>query len=128
MPSPATGRARGPIVAIPNGTDLAAAPGGTMPAPADWDTRRHAVTIVGYKRRDLASALSECLHDRALPHEFLAGFLPRAAFLEVLSESRVVVCLPDPTEGFYLPALEAMASGCLVVIAGRRRQPGLLPP
>ena len=111
----ATGRARGPIVAIPNGTDLAPASGGATRAPAEWDTRGRAVTIVGYKRRDLASALSERLRDRALPHELLAGFLPRGAFLEVLSESRVAVCLPDPTEGFYLPALEAMASGCLVV-------------
>ena len=111
----ATGRTCGPIVAIANGTDLAPAPGAVPPAPAEWDTRRHAVTVVAYKRRELGSALSERLHDRGLPHELLAGFLPRAAFLEALSESRVVVCLPDPTEGFYLPALEAMASGCLVV-------------
>ena len=110
-----TERACGPIVAIPNGTDVVAARDGPTPAAAPWDTRARAVTIVGYKRRDLASALSERLHERELPHELVSGFVPRAAFLELLADSQVVVCLPDPTEGFYLPALEAMASGCLVV-------------
>ena len=33
----------------------------------------------------------------------------------MLRGSRVAVCLPRPTEGFYLPALEAMACGCVVV-------------
>ena len=42
-------------------------------------------------------------------------FLDRSAFLDLLAESRVAVCLPNAVEGFYLPAIEAMASGCLVV-------------
>ena len=33
----------------------------------------------------------------------------------MLGESRIAVCLPHAEEGFYLPALEAMALGCLVV-------------
>jgi glycosyltransferase involved in cell wall biosynthesis len=40
-------------------------------------------------------------------------------FISLLKRSRVVVCLPVSSsrgyEGFYLPPLEAMAAGCLVI-------------
>ena len=38
-----------------------------------------------------------------------------AAFLELLAASQIAVCLPLKQEGFYLPALEALASGCLLI-------------
>ena len=110
----ATGRVNGPVLAIPNGTDCRAAEvdcRGTV----GFDQRPEAVVIVGYKRRDLAAALSGRLHEARIPHVALDGFISRGAFLGLLERTRVAVCLPDSEEGFYLPALEAMAQGCTVV-------------
>ena len=111
----ATGRPRGPIVAIPNGTDLPPWHWGTDASFPAWAGRPGPVAIVGYKRPELASALSTCLEGRGIRHDLLTRVQERGRFLELLAETRVAVCLPDPTEGFYLPALEAMASGCIVV-------------
>ena len=109
----ATGRPRGPIIAIPNSTDLPPWPD-DAPAAA-WAVRPRRVVIVGYKRPELATALSECLTQQCVDHEVVTGFRERGTFLGLLSETQIAVCLPHPTEGFYLPALEAMASGCIVV-------------
>ena len=111
----ATGRPNGPVLTIPNGIDMApieAAGGGS---PAGFDGRRRPVTIVGYKSPELARALSERLDAANIEHLLVCDFLDRSAFLALLGESRIAVCLPREREGFYLPALEAMASGCLVV-------------
>lgn len=105
----ATGEANGPVVVIPNGTDLQHRP---MDA-ARW--RSQAITVVGYKEPALAAALAERLEASGTPHRLLAGFLPRAQFFDALAASAVAVCLPRAEEGFYLPALEAMAAGCIVV-------------
>jgi glycosyltransferase involved in cell wall biosynthesis len=45
----------------------------------------------------------------------LDGLMPRAEFLEAINQARVSLFLPNPTEGFFLPALEAMALGSVVV-------------
>lgn len=105
----ATGEANGPILTIPNGTDLQHRP---MEA-ARW--RGQAITVVGYKEPALATALAERLDASGAPHRLLAGFLPRQQFVDALAASAVAVCLPRAEEGFYLPALEAMAAGCVVV-------------
>ena len=47
--------------------------------------------------------------------EVLTKLLPRAEFLQKLARARRAVLLPRATEGFYLPALEAMALGALVI-------------
>ncbi len=104
----ATGRACGPILTIPNATDLRAQEHGQA-------VRHRPVTVFGYKRPDLAAALCARLRGRGIPHECVTRFLGRERFLRLLRDTRVAVCLPQPTEGFYLPALEAMACGCLVV-------------
>ena len=39
----------------------------------------------------------------------------RATFIEHMRGARIVVALPNPTEGFYLPALEAMKLGKAVI-------------
>ncbi len=111
----ATGRPRGPVVAIPNATDLAPWDWRGAASSDAWEARPRSVAIVGYKRPELAAALSGCLRERSVPHELLDHVRERGSFLELLAETRVAVCLPHPTEGFYLPALEAMASGCVVV-------------
>ena len=111
----ATRLVRGPIVAIPNSTDLPPWEVNDSTDSGAWEARTRPVTIVGYKRPDLSMALSRRLEELSIPHELVTGFRERDAFLKLLRETRVAVCLPNPTEGFYLPALEAMASGCVVV-------------
>lgn len=107
-----TGVARGPLVAIPNGIDGAALaamrhePGTDAPTP---------LLVVGYKRPALATELAARLAQAAIPHVTVTGFLPRRDFLRLLARSAVAVCLPHTEEGFYLPALEAMACGCATV-------------
>lgn len=104
-----TGEANGPVLTIPNGTDVA------LPPPAPGLRRLWQAIIVGYKEPALASALAERLVRQGVPHRLLGTFLPRQRFLEALRAAPVAVCLPWAAEGFYLPALEAMAAGCVVV-------------
>ena len=102
-----TRRANGPVVAIPNGTELE-----PFGRPGH---RSHPVAIVAYKRPELGRALSAALRHRGVAHRLLDDFLDRRTFLDLLADTRVAVCLPRDKEGFYLPALEAMAAGCTVV-------------
>ena len=80
-----------------------------------YGARRRPLTIIGHKRPDLARALSGRLDAKRREHLLLTEFRERSTFLALLTQSRVAVCLPYEQEGFYLPALEAMASGCIVV-------------
>ena len=111
----ATGRTRGPVLTIPNGIDLSPFEASERGSPAGFQTRRRPVLLAGYKRPDLARGLSERLDAQRIEHRLLTEFLDRDTFLGLLAESRVAVCLPHAEEGFYLPALEAMASGAAVV-------------
>ncbi len=105
-----TGRVNGPTVTIPNGIEMA-----DLPTPGkreiDW-------LVCGLKdgRSGMARRLVKRLDlSRWGRAEFLTKLLPRPEFLAALARARRVVLLPRETEGFYLPALEAMALGCLVV-------------
>ena len=111
----ATGRTKGPILTIPNGTDTVPFEPDGEGSPEGYETRHRSIMIVGYKSPDLARALSERLGAERIEHFLLTKFTERDTFLALLAESRIAVCLPRPEEGFYLPAIEAMASGCLVV-------------
>ena len=122
----ATGRTNGPVLTIPNGTDVTPFDSAGEDSPAGFDERRNPITIVGYKRPDLARSLSERLDAAGIEHLLVSEFLDRKQYLELLCESRAAVCLPREREGFYLPALEAMAAGCLVVTLGLHRQSRLL--
>lgn len=110
----ATGRVNGAVFTIPNGTECSAWPVDCR-GSVGFDERPETVAIVGYKRQDLAAALSGLLDDAGVAHITLDGFINRDAFLGLLERTRVAVCLPRSEEGFYLPALEAMAKGCTVV-------------
>ena len=111
----ATGRTRGPVLTIPNGIDIAPFEPAGDGAPAEYAARPCAVAILGYKRPRLARGLSRCLEREGVPHLLQTDLLGRAEFLALLTECRIAVCLPHTAEGFYLPALEAMAAGTLVV-------------
>ncbi len=106
----ATGRVNGPLLTIPNALDWSG-----LPAAPAWSERSVDVCIAAVKRpaigRRLAADLGPAWRVTILQGEKL----PREVFLGHLAEARIVVCLPHDEEGFFLPPLEAMALGALVV-------------
>lgn len=103
----ATGEVKGPVHVIPNGIDLEHIPCAEI--------RKIEVLIAGAKNPHLAKALLERLVSEGLACRLLTKKIPRAEFLDLLSRSAVAVTIPNPQEGFFLPALEAMAAGAVVV-------------
>jgi len=104
----ATGRVNGPVHVIPNGLPFREFP----PAAAHRDIP---LLLMGQKDPDLASRLSDRLRQQGVEHVLHLRPMPRPQFLDNLSRSATVVLLPLAQEGFYLPALEAMALGCIVI-------------
>lgn len=102
----ATGRVNGPVFTIPNGHEI-----GCAPQPRVRD-----VYILGLKQPALAQALAQRLEQAG--HTFLltTGQCPRDRVLQNMASSRVTVTLPNTTEGFYLPALEAMALSDIAIV------------
>jgi glycosyltransferase involved in cell wall biosynthesis len=101
----------GEIFVIPNGIDLE-----KFKSPVSSD-RPHQVTIVGLKQPQLAQQLRSQLQT-AYPEisiQMIDAFLPRHEFIQCLQSSQITIFLPLDTEGFYLPAIEGMAAGTLVI-------------
>jgi len=103
-----TGKVNGPVVTIPAGLDL-----GGFPEPSG--ERDIPLLIAGLKRPSLAKQLSEALLTKGIANTCLTSPLPRREFLGLLGRASVTLFLPHEKEGFYLPALEGMAMGTLVV-------------
>lgn len=112
----ATGRTKGKIFVIPNGIDLE-----KFRPPAISDRPKslasNQVTIVGLKQPQLAHQLRAQLQTAFPENQFrvIDTFLPRHEFIQCLQESPITIFLPSVREGFYLPALEGMAAGTLVI-------------
>jgi glycosyltransferase involved in cell wall biosynthesis len=104
----ATGLVSGPVHVIPNGIDFR-----DLPVPAR--RREIPVLIAGAKNPTFARAVAERLAAAEIEADCLLEPLPRSAFLERLARARVALTLPLAREGFFLPALEAMAVGAVVV-------------
>jgi hypothetical protein len=103
-----TGLVNGPVITIPAGVDMES-------FPETSDQRDIPILIAGLKKPAIAESLSEILTNRGIRCVCLTRPLPRAEFLRMLGRARVTVFLPQIAEGFYLPALEGMAMGTLVV-------------
>lgn len=103
-----SGAVRGPVCVIPNALDLPECD----PKPAE---RANDLFIAGLKNPPLAIALAADL--RALGWRVHETYLrmPRADFLAALCRADAALFLPSPREGFYYPALEAMALGVRVI-------------
>jgi len=102
-----TGAVNGPIHVIPNGIDLE-----NIPLTAEKDIH---VLLAGLKNPPFAAAVASRLAATGMAVDVTDSMLPRPAFLDLISRARVAVMLPHHEEGFYLPALEAMAAGAIVV-------------
>ncbi|MBU3682914.1 MAG: glycosyltransferase family 4 protein [Phycisphaerales bacterium] len=103
-----TGLANGPVLTIRNGLDSSDFP--AVPASRDID-----VLVLGVKEPALAAEVSAQLSFRGVHARPCTEFMRREDLLRLLGRSHCVVALPHLREGFFLPALEAMAMGALVV-------------
>lgn len=103
-----TGEVNGPVHVVPNGIEHV----------ENQDPRAMQnsldILIVGKKNPLLANRLYEKLRHLYACRN-VATFLPRGELIALMQKSTVTICLPDQREGFYLPALEAMAAGSLVI-------------
>ena len=104
-----TGLVAEPLFAIPNGIDVQALAAGD-PAEAEVD-----VLLAGLKQPERARDLAQRLEDEGLRVKAFTDLVPREEFTEAIRKATVTVFLPLPTEGFYLPPLEGMALGTIVI-------------
>lgn len=100
----------GPVYVIPNGIDQT-----LIPAPSNHFHRPVDILIAALKQPQLGRHLEACLQRTGRTVKLLTGLIPRSEFLHCLGQAKVTVFLPKQKEGFYLPALEGMAAGTLVV-------------
>lgn len=98
----ATGEVNGTVFVIPNGVDLPI----TRP-----NERKIDILISGFKAPDFAREIAKHLPDAKL----VVDPLPRDEYVDLLRSAKITLFVPRETEGFYLPALEGMAAGTLVI-------------
>jgi glycosyltransferase involved in cell wall biosynthesis len=98
----------GPVFTIPNGVSLPDL--GSLAEVRDIDA-----LVVANKAPVFGARVAIRLNVPGRTVRLVDRQLPRADFLRLLTRARVTVFAPNPVEGFYLPALEGMALGTLVV-------------
>jgi hypothetical protein len=106
----ATGIVNGEIITIPNGIRL-----------DDFDflsntPKKYDVFIGGLKSPELAMSCAKLLRAEGVNVDIELSKLPRDIYLKRVASSRIALLIPLSTEGFYLPALEAMALDVCVVV------------
>ena len=105
----ATGLISGPLVVIPNAIDLP-----DLPVP-NGDQPQVDVLVAAGKDPDLGVRVAHRLEQEGRVVDVLAERISRPEFLLRVRAARTTVFLPHETEGFFLPALEGMALGTIVV-------------
>jgi hypothetical protein len=100
---------RGPTIVIPNGVDV---PDVALDLPG---LRPVDLLIAGLKQPVLAVRAAQRLTAPGRSIEVLTEHVSRDDFLDAMRRARVTLFLPNEEEGFYLPALEGMALGTIVV-------------
>jgi glycosyltransferase involved in cell wall biosynthesis len=104
-----TGVTQGPLITIPIGLDLEKLP------VSDGAERNVDVLISALKQPAIGSRLQRRLERSGRRVEVLSTLLPRSEYLGRIQQACTTVFLPNRTEGFYIPAIEGMALGTLVV-------------
>ncbi len=102
-----TGRVNGPVFTIDNGIALPSLSG---------VEKRHQIFVFGPKNPVLARELVAELEVAGIKTHLVDHWLPREHLLEKLAASQIAILLPNLTEGFYLPALEAMHFAELTIV------------
>lgn len=103
-----TGLVNGPIKVIPAAIDLDSLPQG--------EPGRRGVFIGATKQPQLGRTLFNRLREQGRDATLIDQWIPRERYLALMAQCRIAVLLPSPTEGFFLPGLEAMALGCATVV------------
>ena len=106
----ATGKVRGPVFTIPDAIDVAEVE--RMSAAPRRDIQ---VLVAANKQPELGAAVAAKLRSAGAEVELVTTRIPRVELLGLIGRARVIVLVPNPQEGFYLPAIEAMAAGAVVV-------------
>ncbi|MDG6348869.1 glycosyltransferase [Luteimonas sp. 8-5] len=105
----ATGETNGPVRVIEAALDLPS----REATPTDG---RRGIFIDAMKQPDTGAALHRLLRERGRDSVLSTTRMPRGEYLDRLGSAAVAVLLPHPREGFFLPALEAMALGCATIV------------
>jgi len=107
-----THQVNGELFVIPCGLDQS-----ELPQPLDWEQKDCDILICALKEPILGQQLKKELEKTEKKVELLTAQLPRAEYLQKLNCAKMTVFLPNQQEGegFYLPALEGMALGTLVI-------------
>lgn len=105
----ATGEANGPVEVIPAAVDV--------PALVRLGERPTGgrVFVDAVKQVALGRTVSARLMAAGIHADLLEQRLPRVDYLERMAAAAIVVALPESVEGFYLPGIEAMAMGRVLV-------------
>lgn len=103
-----TGLTRGPLIVIPLGRDLESLPDAAAERDVD-------VLIIALKQPDLGVELERRLKKTGRRVVMLSKLLPLPEYLSYIQKARTTVFLPHKAEGFYMPPVEGMALGTLVV-------------
>ena len=99
---------RGRTIVIPNSIDV--------PVQASPNNERSLdLLIAGLKQPEMAHQAATALQKSGRSIEVLDDHIPRDQFLAKIADAHHVLFLPNTDEGFYLPALEGMALGALVI-------------
>ncbi len=107
----ATGKVNGPVFTIPNGIDFSFINANIQPN----GSKEFDLLIVGIKNPNMAKELEIACKKLPITIKCLTEILPRLDFIRAMAASRITALLPNVTEGFYLPALEATALGTIVI-------------
>lgn len=100
----------GPVYCVPNGIDLS-----ELKNDAPWDSRPIDYLVYGIKKPELGKAITQQLIGKGKKTVLIEKMISQKSFFDLLKQSKIVITLPTNIEGFFLPALEAMASGSLVI-------------
>jgi glycosyltransferase involved in cell wall biosynthesis len=105
-------KVNGELLVIPCGLDPT-----QIPESLDWEQKDDHILIAALKEPELGQTLQIELEKTGNKVELLTTQIARSEYLEQLNRARITVFLPNQKEGegFYLPALEGMATGTLVI-------------
>jgi glycosyltransferase involved in cell wall biosynthesis len=106
----ATGIVRGPVFAIPAAIDLDEI--GLVPRPPARDID---LLVLATKQAPLGRHLAARLEQPGRVLDVVRREVHRSDLLQRMARARVTLYLPNRQEGFYIPALEGMALGTVVV-------------